>query len=141
MSIPDINDYTSIGIPKSGISQTDELFVLSAEELEIISKLEPNTALLIEHKDEHINARYLLNTNITLIGRNESADILLDDNTISRKHAEIIRLSDGWEIKDLASLNGTYLNGERIENIVRINSGDKIMIGKFHLIFFTDKHK
>ncbi|MDR2748482.1 MAG: FHA domain-containing protein [Bifidobacteriaceae bacterium] len=137
MALPNINDYTSIGIPGSQSSYTDELFVLSAEEVEIISKLEENTALLVEHKEGVVEARYLLNTDSTLIGRNESADILLDDNTISRKHAEIIRQSGVWSLKDLGSLNGTYVNGERIENSQVINSGDKIQIGKFHLVFFA----
>ncbi|MDR3116648.1 MAG: FHA domain-containing protein [Bifidobacteriaceae bacterium] len=138
MPLPDINDYTSIGLPKTDATYTDELFALSSEEIDVISKLELGTALLLEHKDGQIDARYLLNTPTTLIGRNESADILLDDNTISRKHALITRQDNNWTLKDLASLNGTYINGNRIENEAKINSGDKILIGKYHFVFFAN---
>jgi pSer/pThr/pTyr-binding forkhead associated (FHA) protein len=133
-----IDDYTSIGIPEQQ-DQTGGLFVLSQDEVDIISKLEPNAALLVEHKEGLVEARYLLNTDTTLIGRNESADILLDDNTISRKHAEILRNADVWTLKDLGSLNGTYVNGERIEEHCTINSGDEIQIGKFQLVFFANR--
>ncbi|MDR3152405.1 MAG: FHA domain-containing protein [Bifidobacteriaceae bacterium] len=142
MSLPDINDYTSIGLPKTDQSYTDELFILSQEEMDVISKLELGTALLLEHKDGQIDARYLLNTPTTLIGRNEEADILLDDNTISRKHALITRVNNNnWTLKDLSSLNGTYINGIRIENESKIVSGDKILIGKYHLVFFLSGGK
>jgi pSer/pThr/pTyr-binding forkhead associated (FHA) protein len=62
--------------------------------------------------------------------------VFLDDVTVSRKHAEIRREADGFLIQDLGSLNGTYVNGERVERAL-LTSGDEIQIGKFKLTFFA----
>ncbi len=60
-------------------------------------------------------ARYLLDTDVTTVGRHPEADIFFDDVTVSRRHAEITRDGTTFEIVDQRSLNGTYVNGERVD--------------------------
>lgn len=66
------------------------------------------------------------------IGRHPEDTIVLDDITVSRHHAEIAGTHRGWQVRDLESLNGTYLNGERVE-LAPLRDGDLLQIGKFHL--------
>ncbi len=72
----------------------------------------------------------------TLIGRSPECDIFLDDVTVSRRHAEIGRAGDGWMIRDLGSLNGTFLNRRRIDESP-IEADDEVQIGKYRLTFLT----
>lgn len=69
------------------------------------------------------------------IGRNPDSDIFLDDVTVSRNHAEIAKVEGGYDLRDLGSLNGTYVNRRRIEGHARVSDGDELQIGKFRLIF------
>ena len=69
-------------------------------------------------------------------GRNPQSSVFLDDITVSRKHAEIRNEPDGWYIRDLGSLNGTYVNRERVES-TKLASRDEVQIGKFRLVFFA----
>jgi pSer/pThr/pTyr-binding forkhead associated (FHA) protein len=80
-------------------------------------------------------ARYLLDTDVTTIGRHPEADIFFDDVTVSRRHAEITRAGSSFEIIDQRSLNGTYVNGERVDRSTLVN-GSELRIGKFRLNFF-----
>ena len=76
-------------------------------------------------------------TTITRAGRHPESDIFLDDITVSRRHAEIERQADGrWSIRDVGSLNGTYVNRERIEEAV-LSAGDEVQIGKFKLVYLA----
>jgi hypothetical protein len=70
----------------------------------------------------------------TLIGRSPECDIFLDDVTVSRRHAEISREDDTFTIRDLGSLNGTYVNRKRIESVV-LSDDDEVQIGKYRLTF------
>jgi pSer/pThr/pTyr-binding forkhead associated (FHA) protein len=71
-----------------------------------------------------------------VIGRHPDSDIFLDDVTVSRKHAEIRRGDDGFGLHDVGSLNGTYVNRERVEE-APLASGDEIQVGKFKLVFLA----
>jgi pSer/pThr/pTyr-binding forkhead associated (FHA) protein len=83
-------------------------------------------------------ARFLLDAVETKIGRDTSNEIQLDDITVSRSHAMITK-KDGYSIKDLGSLNGTYLNAIAVRETT-VNAGDEIQIGKYHLtLFIGDK--
>ncbi len=68
------------------------------------------------------------------IGRRPDSEVFLDDVTVSRDHAMLIRRGDGWHLDDLGSLNGTYVNRERIESR-RLDEGDELQIGKYKLTF------
>ena len=70
----------------------------------------------------------------TLVGRSPECDIFLDDVTVSRRHAEIVRDGDTFTIRDLGSLNGTYVNRKRIETVV-LENDDEVQVGKYRLTF------
>ena len=70
----------------------------------------------------------------TLIGRSPECDIFLDDVTVSRKHAELVRDGDTFTISDLGSLNGTFVNKKRIET-AELEDDDEVQIGKYRLTF------
>jgi pSer/pThr/pTyr-binding forkhead associated (FHA) protein len=70
----------------------------------------------------------------TLVGRSPECDIFLDDVTVSRRHAEIHRDGDTFTIRDLGSLNGTYVNRKRIESAV-LQNDDEVQVGKYRLTF------
>jgi FHA domain-containing protein/zinc ribbon protein len=79
--------------------------------------------------------RLSLDLPLTRLGRHPESDVSLDDITVSRRHAEIERLEDGsYEIRDAGSLNGTYVNGERVEK-AQLRNGDEVQIGKFRMVF------
>ena len=81
-------------------------------------------------------ARYLLDADVTTVGRHPEADIFFDDVTVSRRHAEVTREGAAFEIVDQRSLNGTYVNGERVDRS-RLENGAEVRIGKFRLNFFV----
>jgi FHA domain-containing protein/zinc ribbon protein len=70
----------------------------------------------------------------SLIGRSPDCDIFLDDVTVSRKHAELSRAGERWTIRDLGSLNGTFVNRKRIES-AELEDDDELQIGKYRLTF------
>jgi len=72
----------------------------------------------------------------TLIGRSPDCHVFLDDVTVSRKHAEIVRESDAYVIRDLGSLNGTFVNRHRIEN-VELQVDDEVQVGKYRMTFLV----
>ena len=109
---------------------------LSAAELEAISALPSRSALLIVRSGPTAGARYLLDTDVSTVGRHPEADIFFDDVTVSRRHAEITRSGTAFEIVDQRSLNGTYVNGERVDR-GGLTNGTEVRIGKFRLTFFV----
>jgi pSer/pThr/pTyr-binding forkhead associated (FHA) protein len=69
------------------------------------------------------------------VGRAQTSDVFLDDVTVSREHALIERRSDGgMYVRDLGSLNGTYVNRERVEE-ARLDDGDELQVGKYRLTY------
>jgi pSer/pThr/pTyr-binding forkhead associated (FHA) protein len=70
------------------------------------------------------------------IGRSPEADIFLDDITVSRRHAELRHGAEGWSLRDAGSLNGTYVNRKRVDDI-RLSGGDELQIGKFRFAFLV----
>ena len=71
-------------------------------------------------------------------GRHPESDIFLDDVTVSRRHAEFYRRGDRFTVRDVGSLNGTYVNRERIEEAA-LSGGDEVQVGKFRLVFLTGR--
>lgn len=109
---------------------------LSDAELEAIDALPSGAALLIVRSGPTAGARYLLDTDVTTVGRHPEADIFFDDVTVSRRHAEITRDGVTFELVDQRSLNGTYVNGERVDRAI-LRNGSEVRIGKFRLNFFV----
>jgi len=82
-------------------------------------------------------ARYVIDAETINAGRKTSTDIFLDDVTVSREHARFFRTESGRiGVKDLGSLNGTYVNNVRVDEKL-LQSGDEIQIGKFKLVFIA----
>ena len=93
-------------------------------------------ALLVVRKGPNEGSKYMLDAEVTQAGRHPDSDIFLDDITVSRRHAEIVRRADGFHVVDVGSLNGTYVNRDRVED-AKLANGDELQIGKFKLVFFT----
>jgi hypothetical protein len=79
-------------------------------------------------------ARYALDTDTVTIGRHPESDIFLDDITVSRRHAEVRREGARYWVRDVGSLNGTYVNRERADDL-ELADGDELQVGKFKLVF------
>jgi hypothetical protein len=75
-----------------------------------------------------------MEVDVLTIGRSPHSDLFLDDVTVSRHHARVLRDEGGFWVEDLNSLNGTYVNRKRIEQ-QRLFDGDELQIGKFKLAF------
>ena len=99
-------------------------------------ELAGGVALLVVRKGPNEGSKYMLDAEVTRAGRHPDSDIFLDDITVSRRHAEVIRRADGFHVVDVGSLNGTYVNRDRVEE-AKLSNGDELQIGKFKLVFFT----
>jgi pSer/pThr/pTyr-binding forkhead associated (FHA) protein len=98
--------------------------------------LEPGSALLVAVRGPNQGARFLLDRDMTTVGRHPESDIFLDDITVSRRHAEFRRDAQGFWVHDVGSLNGTYVNGERAEER-QLKTGDEVQVGKFKLVAYV----
>ncbi len=97
--------------------------------------LPEGTGMLVVKRGPNAGSKFLLDASVTRAGRHRKIEIFLDDITVSRRHAGIVRETNGYRVRDVGSLNGTYLNRERIEE-ASIGNGDELQIGKFKLVFF-----
>lgn len=111
---------------------------VSVEEQAAIAALPSGSALLVVRRGPNTGARFLLDADLTSVGRHPNADIFLDDVTVSRRHAEFLRDKAVFQVKDLGSLNGTYFDGERIDTAV-LTDGSEVQVGKFRLTFYASR--
>jgi pSer/pThr/pTyr-binding forkhead associated (FHA) protein len=111
---------------------------LSSEDQRTVDALRPGTALLIVLRGPNTGARFLLDADEVSSGRHPDSDIFLDDVTVSRRHAVFAREGDGYAVRDVGSLNGTYVNRERIDQ-ARLEPGDEVQIGKFRLVYYLGR--
>lgn len=126
-----LQDETTLGITPVEIEgEGTEEFPFPKDELEA------GQALLLVKHGPNAGSTFLIEREVTTAGRNPDNDVFLDDVTVSRKHAEIRRQPDGFFIYDLGSLNGTYVNRERVD-VSKLASHDEVQIGKFKLVFFS----
>jgi len=100
-----------------------------------LDDLPEGTGMLVVKRGPNAGSKFMLDSAVTRAGRHPNSEIFLDDITVSRRHAEIVREGDGYRVRDVGSLNGTYLNRERIDE-ASIGNGDELQIGKFKLVFF-----
>ncbi|MGO1581642.1 MAG: FHA domain-containing protein [Actinomycetaceae bacterium] len=107
---------------------------LSPEESKAVAALPPGSALMIVQHGPNSGARFLLDATSTSVGRHPRSDIFLDDVTVSRNHCEFIRRNGGFDVRDIGSLNGTYVNRTRIDS-VRLRAGDEVQVGKYRLTY------
>ena len=123
-----------IGAPVEPVTDADPS--LSAQDQATVDALVHGTALLVVLRGPNTGARFLLDSDEVSSGRHPDSDIFLDDVTVSRKHATFRREGDEFLVRDVGSLNGTYVNRERIEEAT-LKTGDEVQIGKFRLVFYA----
>jgi pSer/pThr/pTyr-binding forkhead associated (FHA) protein len=111
---------------------------LSDDDQQAVDALPTGNSLLIVRRGPNKGARFLLDSDLISIGRHPNADIFLDDVTVSRRHSEISRAGSVFTIKDLASLNGTYFEGKRVETAELFN-GAEVQVGKYHFTYYSSK--
>ncbi|MHA7239047.1 FHA domain-containing protein [Arthrobacter sp. TMS1-12-1] len=128
-------ETTSIALPPQAAEIELERH-LTREEQGSVAALPAGSALLIAHSGPNAGARFLLDEDVTKAGRHPNADIFLDDVTVSRQHAEFRRSENGFMVVDTRSLNGTYVNNDRVDSIV-LRNGNEVQIGKFRLTFYA----
>lgn len=108
----------------------------SEEVLGGVDGLSAGAALLVVKRGPNAGSRFALDRDRITAGRHPESDIFLDDVTVSRRHAEFRRSGNGFEVADIGSLNGTYVNREPIE-VSTLANGDEVQIGKFRLVFLA----
>jgi pSer/pThr/pTyr-binding forkhead associated (FHA) protein len=123
-----------IGAPVEPVTDGDPS--LSAQDQATVDALLEGTALLVVLRGPNTGARFLLDADEVSTGRHPDSDIFLDDVTVSRTHAKFRRENGKFLVRDVGSLNGTYVNRERIEEAT-LKTGDEVQIGKFRLVFYA----
>ena len=101
-----------------------------------VDALPAGSALLVVKRGPNAGSRFLLDRSTTSAGRHPDSDIFLDDVTVSRRHAEFRREGGGFVVHDVGSLNGTYVNRQRID-VAALAGGDEVQIGKFRLLYLA----
>jgi pSer/pThr/pTyr-binding forkhead associated (FHA) protein len=99
-----------------------------------LTNISRGTAILVLRGGEGEGDHYVLSSPLTNIGRHADSDISLDDITVSRRHCEITSENSRFVVRDVGSLNGTYVNQKRVD-VIELTQGDELQIGKFHLVF------
>ena len=136
------NYCSSCGAPLIAAEETTlTLSAVEAADLEedlakYLEELAPGVGLLVLRQGTVAGSSFRLEAQSTTAGRHPDSDIFLDDITVSRRHAEFARSGHGYGLRDVGSLNGTYLNRERIDD-APLSNGDELQIGKFRLVFFA----
>ena len=130
----DVTSTLNLGAIEDAIDGSDADVVPTR----VSGSLPPGTALLAVRRGPNAGARFLLDHDVTTSGRHPDSDIFLDDVTVSRRHAEFHREGGTFTVRDVGSLNGTYLNRERLEESP-LTGGDEVQIGKYRLVFLTGR--
>jgi hypothetical protein len=125
---------STISLGRTDDDLGDDLFPDSAA----LGALPPGSALLLVMRGPNAGSRFRLDGDLTTAGRHPDSHIFLDDVTVSRRHAEFYRHGARFTVRDVGSLNGTYVNRERIEE-AELTGGDEVQIGKFRLLFLTSQ--
>ena len=142
---PESNFCSSCGAPLDSLDDrtitlaaVDPLQESSSNDDDVVvpvGELSRDAGVLIVRAGSQAGARFTLDAPLTRLGRHPDSEISLDDITVSRRHAEIERTADGYVVRDAGSLNGTYVNQDRIDTAA-LRHGDEVQIGKFRLVFF-----
>jgi Inner membrane component of T3SS, cytoplasmic domain/zinc-ribbon domain len=110
-----------------GLSPVDEAAVQA---------LPQGSGMLVVQRGPNAGSRFLLDHDRTTAGRHVDSDIFLDDISVSRRHVQFLRTADGIVVKDLGSLNGTYVNRELVDEAL-LQPEDEVQIGKFRLVYYA----
>jgi hypothetical protein len=99
-----------------------------------LDDLAPGLGLFVVRHGPNAGSSYRLDNDTTTIGRHPDSDVFLDDITVSRRHVRIDRDSEGYVLHDVGSLNGTYVNRKRVDQM-RLRHGDEVQVGRYRLSF------
>ncbi len=100
-----------------------------------LNQLPSEGGVLIVRSGSQAGETFVLSDPLTRLGRHPDSEIMLDDITVSRRHADVERTATGYVARDSGSLNGTYVNQQRIDE-APLRQGDELQVGKFRLVFF-----
>ncbi|MEO6122181.1 MAG: FHA domain-containing protein [Ilumatobacteraceae bacterium] len=100
-----------------------------------LAGLPADSGVLIVRSGSQAGATFTLSDPLTRLGRHPDSEIMLDDITVSRRHADVERTPNGYVARDAGSLNGTYVNQQRIDE-APLRQGDELQVGKFRMVFF-----
>lgn len=132
-----VETTATITFGAAGKPEAEERVTLNDVDAAAVEALPVGSALLVVLRGPGAGSRYLLDTDVVTAGRHPESDIFLDDVTVSRRHVEFRRTDGGFTVHDVGSLNGTYLNRDRIDDSALTN-GDEVRIGKFRLNYFDN---
>ncbi len=124
----------SIGTPPEKADTSDRH--LSPVDAAAVDALPKGSAMLVVQKGPSAGSRFLLDQDEVTAGRHNDSEIFLDDVTVSRRHAVFTREGGEFSVADAGSLNGTYVNRDRIDKVV-LKDSDEVQIGKYRLVFFS----
>ena len=116
--------------------EVEERAALNESDAAAVDALPAGSALLVVQRGPSAGSRFLLDSDLVGAGRHPESEIFLDDVTVSRRHAEFRRGPSGYRVADVGSLNGTYVNRDRIDE-VELQGGDEVQIGKYRLVYFA----
>jgi pSer/pThr/pTyr-binding forkhead associated (FHA) protein len=133
---PAIESTANISFPSGDGDYERAEADLSPDDAAAVDALPSGSALLVVQRGPSAGSRFLLDTEEVSAGRHPDSDIFLDDVTVSRRHASFRRTTEGYRVADVGSLNGTYVNRDRIDDIL-LTGGDEVQIGKFRLVYFA----
>lgn len=129
---------------ESGVESTGKLEVLSSTTGPLspvstgsVEAVAPGTAMLIVRRGPSEGTSFVLDADEVHVGRSDDNDVTLDDVTVSRQHARFRRTEGVWQLVDLDSLNGTYVNRDRIDGQATLAGGDEVQIGKYRFVFLV----
>ena len=123
----------SIGTPEKADTSDRHLNPVDAA---AVDALPPGSAMLVVQKGPSAGSRFLLDQDEVTAGRHSDSEIFLDDVTVSRRHAVFSREGGEFSVADAGSLNGTYVNRDRIDKVM-LKDSDEVQIGKYRLVFFS----
>jgi pSer/pThr/pTyr-binding forkhead associated (FHA) protein len=133
---PGVDETTAtinIGTPEKVDTSDRQLNPVDAA---AVDALPAGHAMLVVQKGPSAGSRFLLDKDETTAGRHNDSEIFLDDVTVSRRHAVFVREGDEFSVSDAGSLNGTYVNRDRIDKVI-LKDSDEVQIGKYRLVFFS----
>ena len=135
-AVTDTSATVTFGAPGVSEQEEKERAALDDDDAAAVDALPQGSALLVVQRGPGAGNRFLLDQDVVTAGRHPESEIFLDDITVSRRHVEFRRTADGFTVSDVGSLNGTYVNRDRIDEAVLTN-GDEVQIGKFRLVYFA----
>jgi pSer/pThr/pTyr-binding forkhead associated (FHA) protein len=135
-SVTDTSATATFGAPQQSDLEEKERAALDDDDAAAVDALPRGSALLVVQRGPGAGNRFLLDQDVVTAGRHPESEIFLDDITVARRHVEFRRTAGGFTVSDVGSLNGTYVNRDRIDEAVLAN-GDEVQIGKFRLVYFA----